>query len=692
MKNIYFGFFQSKFKNFLCIAGLFLLFINVFPNSTVAEDQTILGTLSLSKNTAYLSGDTIVATVVDVDRNTSTTSANTLTTALKLMGSNYSVGTDLYLNIVETGVNTSTFVATFKTGTTTETGTTPQIVKAIQGGILNVIYTDISPSLSAATKSLSLTSFNATMDFDADFYPLGFYAVVTLADAERNANNTVVESLLSDVFIQTSEDNSTKVRMTETSADTGTFVGSIQVASTGGTSEFSLIQVSVGDTLSITYIDEVNTTGSSRTVTDTASVTAEGTGQPPTVTTDSATNITLNSATLSGTVNTHGWTTTAWFEYGVTSGSYTSTSSTQNINGLSDIMVSTDISGLSSGTTYYYRLVAQNSAGTAYGSEMSFTTTDTTSPTGSISINSNATYSNSTTVTLTLSASDDVGITDYYISTDSTTPSTSGSGWTTITSTTSYTEDISYTLSSGDGGKTIYVWYKDGSENISSSANDSITLDTIQPTIIITSPTSSATYTSTSNVVNLDGVAFDSTSGISSVRWVNSNGESGTATGTTSWSISNVSLLSGDNAITVTALDGAENTSTDTITVTYSQPTPTQTPTPIPSPSPTVTLLPSPTPNEKGSISGYVIDRRDNPIESAKIRLKGTNSKVLEKTTSDEDGVFEFADLDADTYTITALKKGYKTVKQSITLEEGEEADIEIVMKKSSRRIAFVEH
>ncbi|MBM2835533.1 MAG: hypothetical protein HW406_2694, partial [Candidatus Brocadiaceae bacterium] len=35
---------------------------------------------------------------------------------------------------------------------------------------------------------------------------------------------------------------------------------------------------------------------------------------------------------------------------------------------------------------------------------------------------------------------------------------------------------------------------------------------------------------------------------------------------------------------------------------------------------------------------------------------------------------------------------GYKTVKQSITLEEGEEADIEIEMKKSSRRIAFVEH
>ena len=54
--------------------------------------------------------------------------------------------------------------------------------------------------------------------------------------------------------------------------------------------------------------------------------------------------------------------------------------------------------------------------------------------------------------------------------------------------------------------------------------------------------------------------------------------------------------------------------------------------------------------------------------KSAKIRLKGINSKVLRKTISDEDGFFEFANLDADTYIITALKSGYKTVKQTITL------------------------
>lgn len=258
---------------------------NDSPNATAADNSssytatspiaivTSLGALSLSKDTAYLSGDTVVATLVDVDRNTSLNTADTLTTALKVTGSNYSVGTDLNLNLVETGVNTGTFLATFKTGTSTNTGATPQVVKAIQGGVANVIYTDTSPSSSSATKSLSFSSFDATAVFGDASYGLGAYALITLADAERNTSNTVAESLLSDMFIQTSSANNTKVRMVESGVDTGTFLGSIQVASSGGTTEFSRIQAAEGDTLTITYLDEVNTTGSSRSVTDTATVT-----------------------------------------------------------------------------------------------------------------------------------------------------------------------------------------------------------------------------------------------------------------------------------------------------------------------------------------------------------------------------------------------------------------------------------
>ena len=126
-------------------------------------------------------------------------------------------------------------------------------------------------------------------------------------------------------------------------------------------------------------------------------------------------------------------------------------------------------------------------------------------------------------------------------------------------------------------------------------------------------------------------------------------------------------------------------------TGTVSTPTLTPTPTPTPLPSPTPVLTPTAEPGKNGIISGYVIDKKGYPIESAKLRLKGTNSKVFKKTISDEDGLFEFVDLDADTYIITVLKKGYKKSKQTVILEEGEDADIEIEMKKSSKRIAFVE-
>ena len=114
--------------------------------------------------------------------------------------------------------------------------------------------------------------------------------------------------------------------------------------------------------------------------------------------------------------------------------------------------------------------------------------------------------------------------------------------------------------------------------------------------------------------------------------------------------------------------------------------TPTPTPVTTPSPAATPTPTPSSTPSsEKGSISGDVADTEGDPIKSAKIRLIGKRTKVSKRTTSDEDGFFEFTDLSADTYTITATRKGYKKGKQVVTLEEGEDADIEIEMKSTGK-------
>ena len=141
--------------------------------------------------------------------------------------------------------------------------------------------------------------------------------------------------------------------------------------------------------------------------------------------------------------------------------------------------------GRTNGTTYYYVVTAVNSYGESSessqvsGTPQSTTTSDTTAPsniTSSNFINSGASSTTSTSVTLTLSAADNVGVTGYYASETSTTPSANASGWTSVTSTTSYSASVSFALSSGSATKTVYVWFKDAAGNVSASASDSITL------------------------------------------------------------------------------------------------------------------------------------------------------------------------------------------------------------------------
>jgi len=99
----------------------------------------------------------------------------------------------------------------------------------------------------------------------------------------------------------------------------------------------------------------------------------------PTVTTDNASGITNVAATLDGTVNPNGLATTAWFEWGTSSTLATSdNTATQNFAAGTTVQpVSASISGLTFGSTYYYRLAASNSSGTTRGTIKSFSTAAT---------------------------------------------------------------------------------------------------------------------------------------------------------------------------------------------------------------------------------------------------------------------------------------------------------------------------
>src|SRR5439155_902757 len=95
---------------------------------------------------------------------------------------------------------------------------------------------------------------------------------------------------------------------------------------------------------------------------------------PPVVTTNPTTFIANFSATLNGSVNPGGLTTTVYFQYGTTI-SYGRTTANQTKTGNTYQSVLAYISGLSGNTTYHFRLKATNSGGTRYGNDRTFTTT-----------------------------------------------------------------------------------------------------------------------------------------------------------------------------------------------------------------------------------------------------------------------------------------------------------------------------
>ncbi len=92
----------------------------------------------------------------------------------------------------------------------------------------------------------------------------------------------------------------------------------------------------------------------------------------PAVVTDAATKVTHSSATLHGTVNSNGSTTSYYFQYGTSSAYGKQTSSRGAGAGTATHPQSATISGLSPGRTYHFRIVAHNTAGTSYGADQKF--------------------------------------------------------------------------------------------------------------------------------------------------------------------------------------------------------------------------------------------------------------------------------------------------------------------------------
>jgi hypothetical protein len=207
-----------------------------------------------------------------------------------------------------------------------------------------------------------------------------------------------------------------------------------------------------------TYSNDVSTSAPS---TDTS---------PPAINIIQIASVTESSATITWMTDEPS---TSQIEYGLstTYGSLTSLDSSLTTSH------SVTITGLSSNTTYNFRVRSKDAAGNeAVSTNYTFTTSapaDTVAPSGSITINGGADYTNITSVTLDLSATDVSGVTEMIISND-------GVFDTEIPE--PYATSKTWTLTAGDGKKTVYVKFKDSAGNWSSAYSDAITLDSSAPT------------------------------------------------------------------------------------------------------------------------------------------------------------------------------------------------------------------
>ncbi len=118
----------------------------------------------------------------------------------------------------------------------------------------------------------------------------------------------------------------------------------------------------------------------------------------PVVTTQAASGLTTTSATLNATVNPSSLATTAQFEYGSSPGSLNQLIDKGSIgSGSSDVAITGAASGLSCGTTYYFRAKATNSVNTMIGATLSFATS--ACPTGQPTAVTDSAVTSQTTAT-----------------------------------------------------------------------------------------------------------------------------------------------------------------------------------------------------------------------------------------------------------------------------------------------------
>ncbi|MBM4126998.1 MAG: 6-bladed beta-propeller [Nitrospira sp.] len=140
--------------------------------------------------------------------------------------------------------------------------------------------------------------------------------------------------------------------------------------------------------------------------------------------------------------------------------------------------------GLTNDTPYFYAITASFEDETESGLSEEVTAMpvliDITAPQNPYAvINHGAFMTNSPEVVVTVSANDvDTGVAAYFVSESPLTPMAGTPGWVEVTPALKFGATVPFILSPGDGQKTIYAWFKDVGNNVSTPAGATILVNT----------------------------------------------------------------------------------------------------------------------------------------------------------------------------------------------------------------------
>jgi len=229
-------------------------------------------------------------------------------------------------------------------------------------------------------------------------------------------------------------------------------------------------------------------------------------GGPPIVVTTAATGVTGNAASLNGTVNANGASTTVTFEYGLTAAYGTTVPGVPGtVTGNTVTPVTAAITGLANNTTYHYRVKGMNSYGTTNGGDLTFTTLGpppTVVTTAATSITGNSATLNGTVNANNVSTtvSFDYGLTIAYGTNVAGIPPT-------VTGNTVTAASAAIT---GLAASTTYHYRINGTSTNGTSNGNDLTFTTTgpAPTVVTTAATAVTGFTATLNgTVNANNVS-----------------------------------------------------------------------------------------------------------------------------------------------------------------------------------------